>query len=103
MHIIKVISLFLISFFAVCLQSCNMDNVSRSQNGLIFCVNSNVSILDPQSSEVNVTSATIAKNVFNRLVSYRDGEERLLGDRHEGEYFPDEQRIRDLFMAYSCL
>ena len=70
MHIIKVISLFLIAFFAVCLQSCNMDNVSRSQNGLIFCVNSNVSILDPQSSEVNVTSATIAKNVFNRLVSY---------------------------------
>lgn len=40
---------------------------------------------------------------FNRLVSYREGEECLRGDRHEGEYFPDEQRIRELFLAYSCL
>ncbi len=44
------------------------DYIKR--NGVIFCVSANVSNLDPISNEINVTSVTIAQNVFNRLVSY---------------------------------
>ena len=69
-----------------------MDNVSRSQNGLIFCVNSNVSILDPQSSEVNVTSATIAKNVFNRLVPYNQEKNQF---REAAEIFAELENYKD--------
>ncbi len=77
---IKELLYVLVPVLMLCLQSCNLDNVSRSQNGLIFCVNANVSLLDPQSSEVNVTSATIAKNVFNRLIAYNSEKNQFVSE-----------------------
>ena len=77
---IKELLYVLVPVLMLCLQSCNLDNVSRSQNGLVFCVNANVSLLDPQSSEVNVTSATIAKNVFNRLIAYNSEKNQFVSE-----------------------
>lgn len=81
MYLRKKIALSLCTIIgSLCLGSCNLDNVSKEQNGLIFCVNSNVSVLDPQSSEVNVTSITLAKNVFNRLLSYNADKNQFMSE-----------------------
>ena len=40
---------------------------------------------------------------FKTLVSYKDGEPYLSGREHEGEYIPDEQAIRALYLAYAGL
>ena len=40
---------------------------------------------------------------FKTLVSYKDGEPFLSGREHEGEYIPDEQAIRAIFLAYAGL
>ena len=40
---------------------------------------------------------------FKTLVSYKDGEPFLSGKEHEGEYIPDEQAIRALYLAYAGL
>ncbi len=50
----------------------------ETQNGVIFCVNSTVSNLDPVSNEINVTSVTLAQNVFNRLVRYDSAQNTFL-------------------------
>ncbi len=57
----------------LCLAGCGFDkgnSVFQKENGVVFCVDSGVSGLDPLTSEVNVTSVTLAKNTFNRLVDY---------------------------------
>lgn len=62
---------FLFTMIITCLlSSCNLEGVHKQQNGIVFCVNTNVSVLDPQYSEMNITSFTLAQNVFNRLVRY---------------------------------
>ena len=40
---------------------------------------------------------------FKTLVSYKNGEPFLSGKEHEGEYIPDEQAIRAVFLAYAGL
>lgn len=50
------------------------------QNGVVFCTNSNVSNLDPTANEINVTSVTIAQNVFNRLIRF---------DPESGRFLPE--------------
>ena len=40
---------------------------------------------------------------FKTLVSYKNGEPFLSGKEHEGEYIPDEQAIRAIFLAYAGL
>lgn len=40
---------------------------------------------------------------FKTLVSYKNGKPFLSGKEHEGEYIPDEQAIRAIFMAYAGL
>ena len=40
---------------------------------------------------------------FKTLVSYKNGELFLSGKEHEGEYIPDEQAIRAIFLAYAGL
>ena len=40
---------------------------------------------------------------FKTLVSYKNGKPFLSGKEHEGEYIPDEQAIRAVFMAYAGL
>ena len=40
---------------------------------------------------------------FKTLVSYKEGEPFLFGKEHEGEYIPDEQAIRAIFLANAGL
>lgn len=68
---LKNLVFFLFTMIITCLlSSCNLEGVHKQQNGIVFCVNTNVSVLDPQYSEMNITSFTLAQNVFNRLVRY---------------------------------
>ena len=63
-----------VAFLALASGGCTSDDLYKRdyirQNGIIFCSNANISNLDPVSNEINVTSVTMAQNVFNRLIRF---------------------------------
>ncbi len=73
-----------VAFLALTSGGCNHDDLYVKdyikQNGIIFCSNANISNLDPISNEINVTSVTMAQNVFNRLIRF---------DPATGRYHPE--------------
>jgi cationic peptide transport system substrate-binding protein len=71
-----------VAFFAALTAGCTQDDLYvkdyLKQNGIVFCTNSNISNLDPLSNEINVTSVTLAQNVFNRLIRFDSASNRYL-------------------------
>lgn len=57
-------------FLAGVLSGCRFEPVHIERNGVVFCVDSGISVPDPLIAELNVTSITLARNVFNRLVNF---------------------------------